>query len=170
MQAAHSSLLALLKAHWVVHVAWPDPKTLAPPHCTPLYYALLHSRKECASAAPSLIFFSDPESEHGQRHRPTLQVGASIALETQDIAQIRGATLRGQVQCATQLDPSLAAQARSDYLQRHPKAAPFLGSDKASLYLMTLTWAKLTDNRRGFGQHLILKYPSPPWQADLGEV
>lgn len=155
----------MLQKHWVLHLAWPDPQGQAPPHCTPLYYALLQPRKECASSAPSLIFFSDPQSEHGQRQRNSQDVGASIALETDEISRIEGATLRGKVHAGTDLPPSLTKQAQHDYLTRHPQAAPFLGSGKACLYLMSPTWAKLTDNRRGFGQHLIIECSPPPWQG-----
>lgn len=162
MTMEHQALLELLDAHWVVHVAWPDPQGRLAPHCTPLYYARLKSRKECAEQAPSLIFFSDPLSEHGQRQRDHIEVGASIGHETADISRIRGASLRAQVKHPDSLSSEIRQCARADYLSRHPQAAPFLDSGKASLYQLVLRWAKLTDNQRGIGKHLELEFSASP--------
>lgn len=155
-----AALLNLLDAHWVIHLAWPDPQVQMPPHCTPLYYARLCPSKECASVPPNLIFFSDPQTLHGQRHREHLAVGASIALETPNLSQIRGATLRGHVRHADALPSLTQKQAREQYLARHPNAEPFLRSKAAHLYLFSIDWAKLTDNQRGFGQHLEFEFPA----------
>lgn len=161
MDAEHQALLQLLDAHWVIHLAWPDPQGSAAPHCTPLYYARLRPSKECATQTPALFFYSDPETEHGRRQRDTLEVGASVALETQDISRIRGASLRGTVRRVDPQDSTQTQLARHHYLNRHPHAEPYLASSRAHPYRLQIHWAKLTNNEAGFGQHLILTYPSP---------
>lgn len=161
MDADHLALLQLLDAHWVIHIAWPHPESLAAPHCTPLYYARLRPSKECAAHAPALFFYSDPETEHGRRQQERLEVGASVALETEDISRIRGASLRGYVHRIASDDETQVQHAREQYLTRHPHAEPYLASSRAHPYRLDIHWAKLTNNETGLGQHLILTYPSP---------
>ena len=142
-------------------LASPEPGT---PYCTPLFYALEQAPGESArSAAPCLIFASDPASSHAQHigsgpagSDPTW-VGAAIYLETETVGQLRGAQMRGQVTC---LEPGGdgEAQARSAYLARHPIAQAVLASGKHRLYRLRVSWAKLTDNRLGFGMHPIVSF------------
>ena len=49
---------------------------------------------------------------------------------------------------------------RARYLARHPHAAPVLGAGHR-LYALAPTWAKLTDNRLGFGVHPVVNFDAP---------
>jgi hypothetical protein len=50
------------------------------------------------------------------------------------------------------------------YLERHPVAAAHLG-ERDRLYALAITWAKLTDNRIGFGKRLVWTV-EPPWRRE----
>jgi uncharacterized protein YhbP (UPF0306 family) len=151
-----SRLMSLLDEHWVLTLATREPtEPSAPPHCAPLFYALQRSDGHHAI----LVFTSDPNSAHG-RHLgagPTT-AGAAIYLESETVGQLRGVQMRGLVERLDEGDPRLEA-ARARYLDRHPVAEPMLkAGSKHRLYRFELTWAKLTDNRLGFGVHPIVDF------------
>ncbi len=133
--------MALLRERWVLTLA-----TIAPgeaPYTTPLFYAVAPDRR----TGPRLVFASRPESTHGRHlgEGPTT-VSAALYLESHNIAELRGVQLRGEVM-PTATTASLAA-----YLERHPGAEPLLRAGaRERLYALAVTWAKLTDNRLGFG-------------------
>lgn len=168
-----SGLISLLRAHWVFHLASIDPRSDAP-YSTPLYYAAqlaeATTRSDDRGASrdfanlgstftPLLVFFSHPHSFHTQLQKAQPSASASIALETSDIHQIRGTQLRGRVHTQSELSPSLLQTARETYLARHPQAAPHLQTSGALLYAFAIEWAKLTDNRLGFGVHPQFTFP-----------
>ena len=51
-----------------------------------------------------------------------------------------------------------ARAARDLYLARHAVAEPVLASGSHHLYALLVTWAKLTDNRLGFGVHPVVDF------------
>ena len=57
-----------------------------------------------------------------------------------------------------ELDDPREADARARYIERHPVAGPMLEGGPHRLYRMRLSWAKLTDNRLGFGVHPVLEF------------
>lgn len=135
--------MLLLQERWVLTLA-----TLAAtgePYATPLFYAVAPPAHP--GEGPRLVFASRPDSAHG-RHLgdgPTA-VAAGLYLESHDIGELRGVQLRGEV------IPTAAADPRAAYLERHPGAEPLLRPGaRERLYALTLVWAKLTDNRLGFG-------------------
>ena len=58
------------------------------------------------------------------------------------------------------LPPAAYATARSEYLRRHPVAERMLARGGASLFVLRLIWAKLTDNRLGIGVHPVFQFPA----------
>lgn len=133
--------MALLRERWVLTLATIAPGE--PLYTTPLFYAVAPDRH----AGPQLVFASRPESTHGRHlgEGPTA-VAAALYLESHDIAELRGVQLRGFVV------PTATAASLATYLERHPGAEPLLRAGaRERLYALTVTWAKLTDNRLGFG-------------------
>ncbi|MBK7827294.1 pyridoxamine 5'-phosphate oxidase family protein [Nannocystis sp.] len=137
--------MAVLRECWVLTLATTVPGEAAP-YATPLFYAVVPGEQ---GDGPRLIFASRPDTTHGRHlaEGPTT-VAAGLYLETESIAELRGVQLRGEV---VPLPPTAVA-ARAAYLERHPGAAALLRPDaRERLYALTVTWAKLTDNRLGFG-------------------
>jgi uncharacterized protein len=141
-----SPLMNVLRERWVLTLATLPAGELVP-YATPLFYAVAEL------AGPHLVFASDPLSAHG-RHLgdgPT-GVAAGLYLESDSVAELRGVQLRGEVRPLGPADGAL----RAAYLERHAGAAAMLSRPGARerLYGLAVAWAKLTDNRRGFGYKL----------------
>ena len=171
--------MALLRERWVLTLATsPLPNSADDPrmlHATPLFYAVAD-----LPGPPRLVFASRHDSTHG-RHLgdgPTA-VAAGLYLESESVAELRGVQLRGEVvristamaepaesaESAEPAEPAAAVSAdllRSAYLGRHPAAQALLRPGaRDELYVLTITWAKLTDNRRGFGHKLEWHFEVP---------
>jgi len=111
------------------------------PRATPLYFA--------TSPSAELVFLSDPATPHARNlaERP----GAAIAAypEAARWQEIRGVQMKG---VAATLDTQAADRALDIYRTRFD----FLGDvpaafERMSVYLFRPRWARLIDNRRGFG-------------------
>jgi len=96
----------------------------------------------------SFIFSTDIETKHGKQALLNAKVAASIVLETETIGKIQGVQLQGNI-CLSEGD--FAKKAKKLYLKRFPYAI----LAKTTLWKLTITYAKLTDNRLGFGTKLI---------------
>lgn len=131
------------------------------PYATPLFYAV------AGSASPTLVFASRPDSAHG-RHLgagPT-RCAAGLYLESDDVSSLRGVQLRGVAAPVEQWPGHAADGLREAYLGRHPGAAALLRPGAPErLYGLALTWAKLTDNRRGFGHKQTWTFAAPIWRT-----
>lgn len=154
-----------IAARWVLALATTPPPPEAPvPYPTPLFYApapLVPGRP------PILVFASRADTCHGRHlgEGPT-PAAAAIYLESEVVGELRGVQLRGDVTVCTRLRGGLAEECRDAYIQRHPGAAARLGPDSPErLYGLALRWAKLTDNRLGFGVRLQWTFPAlePAW-------
>lgn len=130
-----------------------------PPYPAPVFYALAEPGSIGRHAAPLLIFASSPTSHHGQLTGagPTA-AGAAVYLESETLGELRGAQLRGALVRADSLSAAGAAQLRARYLARHAIAQATLDRGAHQLYALIVTWAKLTDNRLGFGAHPELRF------------
>lgn len=128
------------------------------PYATPLYFAAL------SDDPLLLVFVSHPSTNHGKHlgAGPTKVAGCIFGEHTQ-VAQLRGVQFRGRTIREDVLPPEVVARAREAYLLRHPVAAPVLEQSKASVYIMAIRWAKLTDNRVAFGHKEIFEFESPAW-------
>lgn len=151
-----SALMEALEERWVLTLATTTPDGL--PYATPLFCALAALPDV---PAPMLVFASRPNSCHGRAIGDgPLTVAAATYLETEDLARLRGVQLRGDVQACTRLRAQDDLALRTAYLARHPIAARRM-TPRDQLYVLAITWAKLTDNRRGFGTKLVWTFASP---------
>lgn len=131
----------------------------AAPYPTPLFFALAQPDSIGRHAAPILAFASDPDSHHGRlAGRGPIMAAAAVYLETEDVRQLRGAQLRGRLLRDDLFTAAGVASLRASYLARHAIAEPLLARGRHRLYALIVTWAKLTDNRLGFGVHPILDF------------
>jgi uncharacterized protein YhbP (UPF0306 family) len=163
-----SPLMAVLQERWVLTLAtMPRLESAAPddeaayPYATPLFYAV------ALAASPTLVFASRPDTVHG-RHLgagPT-RCAAGLYLESEDVSGLHGVQLRGEV-APVELWPGAAPTGlRAAYLERHPGATALLrpGAHER-LYGLAVVWAKLTDNRRGFGHKQTWTFGPPIWRT-----
>lgn len=148
--------MSVLRERWVLALATHAPDQRL--HATPLFYAVAEL---AGCEAPLLVFASRADTCHGRAigDGPTA-VAAAIYLETEVLEQVRGVQLRGEVVVCARLRGDAPATLRATYLERHPLAAAHLGV-RDQLYVLAITWAKLTDNRRGFGSRQIWTFASP---------
>lgn len=159
-----SPLMAVLRERWVLTlatIAGPGDGDREPgvPHATPLFYAV--------AAGPRLVFASRPDSGHGRDlgAGPT-RVAAGLYLESEDVSGLRGVQLRGEVAPLDRWPAPAQAELRAAYLARHPGAAALLGPGaRDRLYGLAICWAKLTDNRRGFGHKQEWRFAAPDWDV-----
>lgn len=151
--------MRVLSEHWVLTLALSDPGVQGSPYPTPLFFAQAEPNSVGAHAAPLLIFASDPASHHGQLagSGPT-PAAAAVYLETAAIGELRGAQIRGSLVRDDLWTPLGAAGLRQRYVARHPIAAPMLAAGRHRLYALIVSWAKLTDNRLGFGSHPVARF------------
>ena len=158
-EADGEHLVSLLSERWVLALATLDADGAT--YSTALYFALLHRADAGRGPGPQLVFLSSPSTAHGEHlgAGPT-EVSASTYLETRAVGEIRGVQLRGVVVRGDTLDEGSRAAMRAAYLEAHPVARRALDAPvPPSLYLLSVRWAKLTDNRLGMGKHPVLRFP-----------
>lgn len=163
-EQAVSALMRILRERWVLTLALADPDHRAP-YPTPLFYALAEPDTIGAHPAPLAIFASGPASRHGVLcgEGPT-PAAAAVYLESERPGELRGAQLRGRVLREQRCSAEARAALRARYLERHPIAQDVLAEGRHSLYVLQIAWAKLTDNRLGFGEHPIAEF-AEGWDA-----
>lgn len=98
------------------------------------------------------VFTSDDDTRHGKEFAVNSRVAGSVVLETDVIGKIRGLQFEGIV---SKPDAQLHKRARKAYLKRFPVAMLM----KTELWVVELHYAKLTDNRLGFGKKLVWQSP-----------
>lgn len=96
----------------------------------------------------SFIFSSDTKTKHAQNFIANPNVAGTIALETKEIRKIQGVQLLGKIQ---ELNGDKLEIAKEQYI----KAYPYARIMETHLWEMELTFAKMTNNRLGFGKKLI---------------
>lgn len=169
MSDDHAKIVRLLSERWVLALSTIGADG---PYTTPLFYTVDAEETAADRHGPRLLFVSDPTTKHGHMlgEGPTLVSGATY-LESRDISELRGVQLRGYVSHQRLFCASETSRLTSLYLRAHPVARAALESTSPpSLYVLEVTWAKLTDNRLGFGTHRTVAYPyskrSPDGNAD----
>jgi uncharacterized protein len=98
----------------------------------------------------SLIFTSDNDTKHIQYAVKNPKVAGSVVLETSVIGKIQGIQFSGILVKAKGNDLKTA---KEKYLKRFPIATLM----NTNLWILNLTYIKMTDNRLGFGKKLIWK-------------
>ena len=118
------------------------------PWCANCFYVYLEDEN-------SLVFTTDYETRHGQEFLKNSLVAGSVVLETLLIGRIRGIQFQGIVQ---EPGGDLLSKAKKAYLKRIPVAVLM----DTRLWVVRLTFIKMTDNRLGFGKKLIWVHDALP--------
>jgi uncharacterized protein YhbP (UPF0306 family) len=111
------------------------------PWCASCFYVYLEEEN-------ALVFTTDADTRHGKEFIINPSVAGTVVLETVIIGKIRGIQFRGIV---SEPSDDQHARAKSSYLKRFPVAALM----DTHLWIVRLTYIKMTDNRFGFGKKLI---------------
>lgn len=111
------------------------------PWCANCFYVYLED-ENC------FVFTTDNTTKHAQDAMENPVVAGSVVLETNTVGKIRGIQFRGVMQIP---EKELASKAKLTYLKRFPFAILM----KTSLWVVKLSYIKMTDNRLGFGKKLI---------------
>ena len=111
------------------------------PWCANCFYVYLEDEN-------ALVFTTDSDTRHGKEFAINPFVAGSVVLETLVFGKIRGIQFQGTVSEPT---GDILARAKSRYLKRFPVAVLM----DTRLWLVKLTFVKMTDNRLGFGKKII---------------
>ncbi len=115
------------------------------PWCASCFYVYLEDEN-------ALVFTTDINTRHGQEFLKNNVVAGSVVLETMVIGKIRGIQFQGMV---SEPEGELLSASKRAYLLRFPVAALI----ETHLWIVKLTYIKMTDNRLGFGKKLIFSLP-----------
>ena len=111
------------------------------PWCANCFYAFNEKKM-------SLIFTSDFETRHIKEAIQNSCVAGNVVLETSIVGKIQGIQFSGELLLP---DGKEADQVNSIYLKRFPFAVLM----STTLWELRIDYAKMTDNRLGFGKKLI---------------
>jgi len=133
-----SRIIRFFRKHHVLTIATTVENE---PWCANCFYVFLEKEN-------ALVFTSGLDTRHGQEFLKNPLVGGSVVLETMIIGRIRGIQFLGII---SEPEGDLLSKAKSAYLKRFPVAALM----DTRLWIVKLTYIKMTDNRLGFGKKLI---------------
>ena len=133
-----SRIIRFFKKHHVLTIATTVGNE---PWCANCFYVYMKEEN-------ALVFTSDYDTRHAQDFLKNSLVAGSVVLETMVIGRIRGIQFSGIV--AEPAD-ELLTRARRAYLKRFPVAALM----ETRLWIVRLSYIKMTDNRLGFGKKLL---------------
>jgi len=147
---AREHILAYIASHHVLTLATEHNHV---PWAASLFYA---------NDGLTLYFVSDPETRHAQNIAANPHVAATIHEDYDDWRSIQGVQLEGA--CREITDPIESARARVVYASKFPFIADLLRAPRelgaafarARWYKIEPTWARFTDNTRGFGWKEVL--------------
>lgn len=131
-------IVAFIKKHHVLTLATSNNNN---PYCANCFYSFLEEEK-------MLVFTSDKDTKHVKDMWSQNFVAGTIVLETSIVGKIQGIQFNGNV-----FEPKneISKKAKISYLKRFPFAALM----NTKLWVIKLSFVKLTDNRLGFGKKLI---------------
>ena len=138
MTTIDPKIIAFIKEHHVLTLATCVDNE---PYCANMYYAYVESENY-------FIFTSERKTRHINDVLKNELVAGSIVLETETIGKIQGLQLQGVMR---ELNGKTKIKAAAAYLTRFPYAV----LKGTPLWAIEMTFAKLTDNRLGFGKKLI---------------
>jgi uncharacterized protein len=133
-----SRIIKFFRKHHVLTIATSSGNQ---PWCANCFYVYLEDEN-------SLVFTTDADTRHGKEFILNPFVAGSVVLETMIVGKIRGIQFQGTV---SEPEGKLLEKAQSAYLKRFPVAALM----DTRLWIVKLTYIKMTDNRLGFGKKLI---------------
>jgi uncharacterized protein YhbP (UPF0306 family) len=111
------------------------------PWCANCFYVYMEEEN-------SLVFTTGGDTRHGKEFGLNALVAGTVVLETMVIGKIRGIQFQGIV---SEPEGDLLSKAKRAYLLRFPVAALM----DTRLWVVKLTFIKMTDNRLGFGKKLV---------------
>jgi uncharacterized protein len=131
-------IIKFFRKHHVLTIATTNDSE---PWCANCFYVYLEEEN-------ALVFTSDYETRHGREFLMNSLVAGSVVLETMVLGKIQGIQFQGLV---SEPADNLLSKSRTAYLLRFPVAALM----DTRLWIVKLTYVKMTDNRLGFGKKLI---------------
>ncbi len=137
-----SKISGFLKKHHVLTIATSVENE---PWCANCFYAYMEEEN-------ALVFTTGGDTRHGKEFEKNSLVAGSVVLETFVLGKIRGIQFQGIVSEPTD---ELLSRSKRAYLLRFPVAALM----DTRIWIVKLTFIKMTDNRLGFGKKLT-------WMAD----
>ena len=144
-----SELLAVLRETTSLTLATLDPD--GSPRATPLYFALDSNQVSVGNLVwPfGLLFLSDPASPHCVNLARDERAAAAVYPGETDWRSLRGVQMKGRAQ---RLPGDQASDALASYRRRIPIATDLEAVvEQSAVYRFVPAWARLIDNRRGFG-------------------
>ncbi len=97
-----------------------------------------------------LVCTSDKTTKHIKDVEQNSSVGVSIVLETKTVGKIQGLQINGTM---IEAKDNLLKKCKKRYLLKYPYAVLKL----TTMWTIKISFAKLTDNRLGFGKKIIWK-------------
>lgn len=138
MKVLNKRIVKFIKKHHVLTLATSKNNE---PYCANCFYVFMEEED-------MLVFTSDIDTKHIQDSLKQNIVAGSIVLETRIVSKIRGIQFTGIISKPTD---ELLKKAEKKYLKRFPYARLM----DTTLWVVELTFIKMTDNRLGFGKKLI---------------
>jgi uncharacterized protein YhbP (UPF0306 family) len=139
MSLPEKRITDLIKKHHVLTLATSFENL---PWCAHCFYTYLEEKNW-------LVFTSEAVTKHVTDALANPEVAGGIVLETMNVGKIRGIQLRGSMR---QPGPEESNLVKSAYLKRFPFAVLL---NISSLWILEITYIKMTDNRLGFGTKAI---------------
>jgi uncharacterized protein len=138
MSLPEKRIVDFIRKHHVLTLATSSEEL---PWCAHCFYAYVPESNW-------LVFTSDDSTKHAANAMKNHEVAGGIVLETSVIGKIQGIQFRGKMRKPV---PEEENNVQFAYLKRFPFAALM----DTSLWILELTYIKMTDNRLGFGKKLI---------------
>jgi uncharacterized protein len=138
MDIPDPKIITFLKKH---HVLTLSTVSQGQPWVANCFYAFLEEQM-------TFVFTSDYETRHIREATQNSKVAGSVVLETSIIGKIQGVQFSGTLKLAENEELIAAEKA---YLKRFPFAALM----DTTLWILSINYLKMTDNRLGFGKKLI---------------
>ena len=138
MQTPDPKITTFLKKHHVLTLATVSGDQPWVANC---FYAFVEEQM-------AFVFTSGYETRHIQEVTKNNKVAGNVVLETSIIGKIQGIQFSGTL---TKAEGDALDKASSAYLKRFPFAALM----DTTLWILSIDYLKMTDNRLGFGKKLI---------------
>jgi uncharacterized protein len=133
-----SRIIKFFRKHHVLTIATTAGNE---PWCANCFYVYLEEEN-------SLVFTTDGETRHGKEFIENPIVAGSVVLETMVLGKIRGIQFQGTI---SEPQGEMLSRAKTSYLKRFPIAILM----DTRLWVVRLTYIKMTDNRLGFGKKIV---------------
>ncbi len=140
MDKPEKRVVDFIKEHHVLTLATSNNNQ---PYCANCFYAYLEDKN-------AFVFTSDMDTKHIKDALVQNYVAGSVVLETKIVGKIQGVQFNGILY---QPEGELLSKVKKVYLKKFPVAVLM----KTTLWVLDLTFIKMTDNRLGFGKKLIWK-------------